>query len=38
MPPEPPVNGGYMIAAYVVTGAILLSYFLSLVRKGRSEK
>ena len=33
MSPEPPVNGGYMIAAYVVAGAILLAYFLSLVRK-----
>ena len=35
MPPEPPVNGGYMIAAYVVAGAILLAYFLSLVRQVR---
>ena len=35
MPPEPPVNGGYMIAAYVVAAAILLAYFLSLVRQVR---
>ncbi len=36
MPPEPPINGGYTIAAYVVAGAILLAYFLNLVRN--SEK
>lgn len=38
MPPEPPVNGGYMIAAYVVAAAILLAYFLSLVGQVRGEK
>ena len=36
MPPEPPVNGGYMIAAYVVAGGILLGYFLRL--QVRSKK
>jgi hypothetical protein len=33
MPPEPPVNGGYMIAAYVVAAVILLAYFGNLVRR-----
>jgi hypothetical protein len=36
MPAEPPANGGYMVAAYVVAGAILLGYFLSLVRRARA--
>lgn len=30
-----PQNGGYMIAAYVVTGAILLGYALSLYLRAR---
>jgi hypothetical protein len=38
MPPEPPVNGGYMIAAYVVAGAILLAYYGSLIRRARGER
>ena len=39
--PEPPVNGAYMIAAYVVAAVILLGYFGSLLRRAgkvRSEK
>lgn len=27
MPPEPPQNGGYLLAAYIVTSLILLGYF-----------
>jgi hypothetical protein len=38
MPSEPPVNGGYMIAAYVVVAAILLAYFLRLVRQVRGKR
>lgn len=36
--PEPPANGGYMIAAYVVAAVILLGYFGSLVGRVRREK
>ncbi len=35
MQAEPPANGGYMIAAYVVAGAILVGYFLSLWRRAK---
>jgi CcmD family protein len=35
MPAEPPANGGYMVAAYVVAGAILLGYFVSLLRRAK---
>ena len=39
MPPETPVNGQYMVAAYVITGAIYLLYALSLwMRVRRSNK
>lgn len=38
MPPEPPANGGYMIAAYIVAAVILVGYFVTLVRRGRREK
>jgi heme exporter protein CcmD len=31
----PPENGGYMVAAYVVTAAILLGYVLSVWRRAR---
>jgi hypothetical protein len=31
----PPDNGGYMVAAYVVTAVILLGYALLLVRRAR---
>lgn len=35
MPTEPPANGGYMVAAYVLAGAILVGYFVSLWRRAR---
>jgi len=35
MPAEPPATGGYMVAAYVVAGTILLGYFLSLLRRAK---
>jgi hypothetical protein len=35
MPTEPPANGGYMVAAYVVAGGILVGYFVSLWRRAR---
>jgi hypothetical protein len=35
MPPEPPRNGGYLVAAYVVTTVILLGYWLRLWLKGK---
>jgi hypothetical protein len=31
----PPDNGGYMVAAYVVTAVILAGYAASLWRRGR---
>jgi hypothetical protein len=31
----PPENGGYMVAAYVVTAVILIGYALMLVRRAR---
>ena len=33
--PEVPQNAGYMIAAYIVAGAILLGYALSLYLRSR---
>jgi hypothetical protein len=35
LPPEPPQNGGYLVAAYVVTAVILVGYWLALWRKAR---
>ena len=35
MLPEPPRNGAYMVAAYVVTSVILLGYVLLLWRHAR---
>lgn len=32
---EVPQNGGYMVAAYIVTAGILLGYALSLYRRTR---
>jgi hypothetical protein len=32
--PEVPQNAGYMVAAYVVTAAILIVYAVSLYRRG----
>jgi hypothetical protein len=37
MPPETPTNGGYMVAAYIVTALITLGYAFRLWRKARSE-
>lgn len=37
MPPEPPRNAPYMIAAYLVTAIILLAYAWSLWRRSRAE-
>jgi hypothetical protein len=31
----PPENGGYMVAAYVVTAVILIGYAVMLVRRAR---
>ena len=31
----PPENGGYMVAAYVVTAVILVGYAVILVRRAR---
>lgn len=36
MPPEPPQNGGYLVAAYVVTAVILVGYWLQLLLKAKS--
>jgi hypothetical protein len=33
MPPEPPQNAGYMIAAYVVAGVILVGYWGWLIKR-----
>ncbi len=35
MPPEPPQNGEYLVAAYVITTVILLGYWGALLRKAR---
>jgi hypothetical protein len=35
MPIEPPSNGQYLLAAYLIGGVILLGYFLSLWLKSR---
>jgi hypothetical protein len=35
MPETVPQNAGYMIAAYVVTGAIILGYAISLYLRAR---
>ncbi|HXO86829.1 MAG TPA: hypothetical protein VN803_15005 [Gemmatimonadales bacterium] len=35
MPETVPQNGGYMIAAYVITGVIVLGYALSLYLRAR---
>ena len=34
MVPEPPRNGGYLVAAYVVATLILVGYFWRLWRRG----
>lgn len=35
MGPEPPSNGGYMVAAYIVAAVILVGYFLRLWLRAR---
>jgi hypothetical protein len=35
MPIEPPSNGGYMVAAYVVTTLILVGYWLRLLIRAK---
>jgi hypothetical protein len=35
MPAEPPQNGSYLIAAYIVTAVILIGYYCLLWRKAR---
>jgi hypothetical protein len=37
MPLEPPRNGGYMVAAYVVTSVILLIYWVRLWNRARKS-
>jgi len=34
---EPPQNGGYLVAAYMVTAVILVGYFLSLMRRAKKS-
>jgi hypothetical protein len=36
MPPEPPQNGEYLVAAYVIATVILLGYWLVLWRRGKA--
>lgn len=38
MPPEPPSNGEYLIAAYLVTAVILAGYWLRLWRMARKPR
>ena len=33
---EPPQNGGYLVAAYVITAVILVGYWVRLWRRGRT--
>jgi len=35
LPAEPPQNGGYMVAAYIVAPVILVGYLVSLVGRVR---
>jgi len=35
LPTEPPHNGGYMVAAYIVAPVILVGYLVSLVGRVR---
>ena len=37
MPPDTPQNGEYLVAAYVITVAILLGYWVMLWRKVRNS-
>lgn len=35
MPPEPPQNGEYLVAAYVITTVILMGYWAALWRRAK---
>jgi hypothetical protein len=35
MPPEPPQNGEYLVAAYVITTVILVGYWVALWRRAK---
>lgn len=37
MPIDPPANGGYMVAAYVIVAVVALGYSWNLVRRARRE-
>jgi hypothetical protein len=37
MPVEPPQNGEYLVAAYIITAVILVGYWLALWRRGREK-
>jgi hypothetical protein len=37
MPPEPPSNGEYMIAAYVAAAIILVGYWVRLWRRAKKS-
>jgi hypothetical protein len=37
MPETIPQNGGYMVAAYIVTAIVLLAYAASLYRRARGR-
>jgi hypothetical protein len=36
MLPDTPQNGGYLLAAYIVTAVILIGYFCSLWRRAKT--
>ena len=36
MPVEPPSNGGFMVAAYIVTAVILVGYWVRLSMRAKS--
>lgn len=38
VPFMPPHNGGYMVAAYIVAGAVYLVYAASLILRSRAER
>ena len=35
---EPPANGGYMLAAYLIVGLVLLGYSVMLMAQARREE
>ncbi len=35
MPSSPPANAGFMVAAYLLVGVVILGYFVSLLRRAR---